>query len=145
MDLRLIALLATAGVALMSLWPAQAAATHVNCGDTITQDTKLDNDLINCPSDGIVIGADSITLDLGGHTILGQGHPTEGNPGFLGVNNQAAHDGVTVENGVVRGFLFGIEFDGASHSLIREIRTLENEDAGIAVDGGDGNVIEKNS
>jgi len=38
----------------------------VRCGDTITHNTKLTNDLRNCPTNGIVIGADNITLDFNG-------------------------------------------------------------------------------
>ena len=45
----------------------------VECGDTITADTTLDSDLTGCPNNGIVIGADDITLDLNGHTISGDG------------------------------------------------------------------------
>ena len=41
----------------------QASAGHVSCGDTITTDTTLDSDLLDCPSNGIVIGAADITLD----------------------------------------------------------------------------------
>ena len=45
-----------------------ALASHLSCGDTITTDAKLDGDLVNCPNNGIVIGADGITLDLNGHS-----------------------------------------------------------------------------
>jgi hypothetical protein len=34
-------------------------------------DTKLTSDLVNCPNNGLVIGADNITLDLNGHVIDG--------------------------------------------------------------------------
>ena len=44
----------------------QALARQVGCGDTITTDTTLDSDLVNCPNNGVVIGADNITLDLKG-------------------------------------------------------------------------------
>ena len=46
---------------------------EVNCGDTITEDTTLDQDLACPPGTGsaIVIGASNITLDLGGHTLSG--------------------------------------------------------------------------
>jgi hypothetical protein len=60
-------LLATAVLAaaiVLALAPASALATHVSCGDTITTDTTLDSDLIDCPGNGIVIGSDNITLDL---------------------------------------------------------------------------------
>ena len=39
----------------------QALARQVGCGDTITTDTTLDSDLVDCPNNGIVIGADNIT------------------------------------------------------------------------------------
>ncbi len=52
-----------------------SSASHLACGDTITADTTLDSDLTGCPSNGIVIGADDITLDLNGHTIAGDGKP----------------------------------------------------------------------
>ena len=53
---------------------SQALASHVSCGDTITSDTTLDTDLVDCPSNGIVIGADGITLDLDGHPSAATAH-----------------------------------------------------------------------
>jgi hypothetical protein len=50
-----------------------AFASPISCGDTITTDTTLEADLIDCPSNGVVIGADDITLDLNGHVIDGDG------------------------------------------------------------------------
>src|SRR5215203_2202159 len=49
----------------------RAVASQVSCGDTVTADTKLDSDLVDCPNHGIVIGADDITLDLNGHLVDG--------------------------------------------------------------------------
>ena len=60
---------------LLALGGSQALANHVQCGDVITQGTTLDSDLIDCPGDGLVIGADNITLDLNGHTVDGDGDP----------------------------------------------------------------------
>ena len=81
----------------------QASASPVSCGDTITTDTKLHADLLNCPGDGIFIGADNITLDLNGHTIDGDGDSTTAGCGpqedcDLGVAS-IDHDGVTVVHG----------------------------------------------
>ena len=64
----------------MCFGAGQAQASHVACGDTITADTTLDSDLVNCPSNGIVIGADDITLDLNDHTVAGDGEPFEACP-----------------------------------------------------------------
>ena len=62
------------GVAgLIAFSASQASATHVSCGDEITADTTLDSELIDCPNNGIVIGADNMTLDLNGHRIDGDG------------------------------------------------------------------------
>ena len=86
------------------LSPATASATHVQCGDVITQDTTLDSDLVDCPGDGLVIGASRVTLDLAGHMIDGT-HAS----GSAGVNNRAGHDGITVTDGAVRDF--GVSVD----------------------------------
>src|SRR5437868_5489743 len=52
-----------------ALLAGPAFATHVTCGQVITKSTTLDSDLTNCPGDGVVIGANNLTLDLNGHTI----------------------------------------------------------------------------
>ncbi|MDQ4132332.1 MAG: hypothetical protein M3179_03805 [Actinomycetota bacterium] len=40
-------------------------------GQRNTQDTVLDAELGPCPGNGIVIGANHITLDLNGRTVFG--------------------------------------------------------------------------
>src|SRR6187397_2115134 len=72
--LPLIAALA-ACAASSSIALGQEPGTGIACGDTITADTTLDRDLTGCRSNGLVIGADDITLDLNGHTISGNGKP----------------------------------------------------------------------
>src|SRR4051794_5355859 len=69
--------LSFAVIALVALSGAEAAGTP-KCGDTITKDTTLHKDLVNCPNNGILIGADNVTLDLHGHTIDGNGTPAAG-------------------------------------------------------------------
>ena len=94
---------------------ASAQTAPLSCGDTITVDTTLDRDLSNCPNNGIVIGADGITVDLGGHTISGDGKPVRRcprrQPCDFGVFNDR-HDGVTVRNGSLRGFAVGVLIGG---------------------------------
>ena len=80
-------------------WAQPASAAHVLCGDVITQDTTLDSDLVNCPGDGLVIGAGGVTLDLGGQTIDGSDAVHS-----VGVNNRGAHDGLTIVNGIISNF-----------------------------------------
>jgi hypothetical protein len=43
----------------------------VGCGDTITKSTRLTANLVDCPTVGLVIAADGITLDLNGHRVDG--------------------------------------------------------------------------
>ena len=57
-------------VALMASSGAAVAAKQPKCGDTITTDTILHHDLVNCRNNGILIGADGVTLDLNGHLAL---------------------------------------------------------------------------
>ena len=77
----------------------QALAEHVSCGDLITESTTLDSDLLDCPGNGLVIGADGVDLDLAGHTVRGAGPAVD-----TGIVNDAGYDDVTVKDGAVHGF-----------------------------------------
>jgi large repetitive protein len=113
---------------------------HVSCGQTITENTKLANDLIDCRNEGIIIGGPGITLDLNGHTIDGDG---PGFPGCLedelcdtGVVNSAhdgpravfgpGHDDVTIENGSIQGFFVGVYAEGVSGNRGRRLTVSGN-------------------
>jgi Right handed beta helix region len=129
----MILALAVAGVIAFSGSPAQAA--NVSCGDTITADTTLHKDLTNCPNNGIMIGADNVTLNLNGHTIDGDGTPTAGcDPATdfcdTGVAN-FGHDGVTVMHGSMRQFGGGVDFGEVRHTRLLDISASRNADVGI--------------
>jgi parallel beta-helix repeat protein len=118
------------------------AAKQPKCGDTITTDTTLHNDLVNCPNNGILIGADNITLDLNGHLVDGDGTPAAGcDPNAeicdAGVANDG-HDGVTVKHGRVREFAIGVLFGTTTAGRVRENRVLgvssaRNQFVGLAI------------
>ena len=96
-------------------------AVPVSCGETITTDTKLANDLTDCPENGIVIGADNITLDLNGHTIDGTFVPEQCPPDCEsnGVLSEG-HERVTIKHGAVQEFGSAIGIvDGAGHRIRR--------------------------
>ena len=102
----------------------------------ITADTTLLHDLIDCPGDGIVIGAANVTLDLNRHTIDGDGVSGAVGPD-IGIRNDG-FDGVTVKGGTVREFDFGIRISNLSaNSLLRLLSTL-NSRAGIRAEGSEG-------
>jgi hypothetical protein len=147
---------------LFFFFAAQASAVAVGCGDTITADTKLHSDLVDCPGDGVVVGADGITLDLNGHAIDGA---TSG----AGVQ-LSGHTGVTIEDGAIQQFGVGVNLFGSdgndlndlvisgnaaavfltesSNNTIRSSMLVGNQSG---IDGGglhaatSGNVIEKNT
>jgi parallel beta-helix repeat protein len=156
--LAVVAGLAIAVTAFTVLGSAQAFGDQVTCGETITKDTTLDNDLIDCPGDGIVIGADKITLDLNGHTISGAG--TGSGVSNSGVFNQGnfvspGHDWVTIENGTIKHFRHDLNYpfaggfgivvaDGADHNRLSGLSVSENE-TGIYVSRSDATLIEQSS
>ena len=107
---------------------AEALATNVSCGAVITTDTTLHRNLANCPNNGIVIGADNITLNLNGHTIDGDGaliaECPDGEACDVGVDNGAGHSGVTIADGAITDFEFGIGVLGASDNRVRRPRRV---------------------
>jgi large repetitive protein len=113
-----------------------ANAVHVSCGDTITADTTLDGDLVDCPNNGIVIGADGITLDLNGHTVAGNGKAVKNcpknKPCDLGVVNDG-HDGVTVTGGSVREFDIGVFIGKARQNRVLGISSSRHRSFGFVV------------
>lgn len=107
---------AVCALAALLFFAVPATAGHVNCGDTITTDTTLDSDLLNCSADGVIIGADDITLDLNGNLI-------DGSSTRPGVNNEAGYDGVTVADGEIRDFAAPVSLQDASENTIEHITT----------------------
>jgi parallel beta-helix repeat protein len=100
---------------------APASANHVQCGDTITQDTTLDSDLL-CAADGLTIDGDQVTLDLAGHSITGSGTGI----GIAPVGGLV----VEVRGGTVRGFGAALFSDGPRSLIVREM-LIERNGAGV--------------
>jgi parallel beta-helix repeat protein len=144
-----LAIFALAGAGLIAFGASQASASHVSCGDEITADTTLDSDLVDCPNNGIVIGADDITLDLNGHTIDGDGTEAAGcDPKQelcdFGVANDG-HDGVTVRDGSVREFGVGVLVGGAKENRVLKISSTGHIFFGVVVGGSSRSVIRRSS
>ena len=126
-----IVALSVAGLAVGS---DRALALPLGCGDTITADTTLESDLLDCPNNGIVIGADDITLDLNGYMIAGDGALVDPCPENefcdFGVVNDG-HNGVRIVGGTVREFGFGVGLFGARTNGLGDLSTVENVFGGI--------------
>jgi len=104
------------------------------CFQTVQSDAVLAHDLV-CEAHGlsraaIEIVASNVTVDLGGHTLFG--YPF----GQLGIRADG-FDGVTVKNGTIDGFVFGMTFAAGSDLTAEDltIRNLEIEDPGEWVAG----------
>jgi parallel beta-helix repeat protein len=113
------------------------AASNVSCGDTITTDATLHHNLVNCPNNGIIIGADDVTLDLNYHTVDGDGTPAAGcDPETefcdVGVLNDG-HDGVTVVHGSVRQFALGAIVGGAEHNRWLDVSASSSRFSGLVI------------
>ena len=132
--------LAVAGLAA----PA-ALAGGPACGDTITRSVTLRHDLRNCPADGLIIGADRVTLDLAGHTI-------DGDAVIGGDDTGVRLDGrrhVTVRDGTIREFDHAIHLTSASHNHITRLEATRSGDTDIGRailldEGSDDNLIDRN-
>lgn len=98
-----------------------AAADHVACGDEITHDTTLDGDVGPCAADGLVVTADHVTLDLGGHTVSAD----SGDGNHAGILLEGV-SGVTVRNGTVTGFDAGVLIDGGAGNTVRQVAARDN-------------------
>ncbi|SRR6266568_2639384 len=115
------------------------ATTTVSCGQVITLSIVVGNDL-NCPSTvGLAVGHASITINLNGHTLAG-------NETNRGIDAQGFAT-VTITNGTVSGWLFGV-FASGTADKVTGIRATSNA-SGIALEGtgasATGNVVFQNS
>jgi len=122
-------------VVALAIPAAPASATHVACGDIITQDTTLDSDLLDCPGNGVQLIGDGITLDLGGHLI-------DGTERGLGVSSSGGASGTVVTGGRLSGFIHAVAIAGGRHPVVRDIELTGNHD-GILIAGGDGALVER--
>jgi Right handed beta helix region len=131
---------AAAGVAALAAAPAAASPPPaVHCGQTLTTSVKLKADLVDCPGDGLIIGASGITVDLNGHTIDGvsTGTDCDARPEHpaTGIANHGVYDRITVANGAIRqfdiGFDAGSDTDGMSDSRIHDLVLRDNSFGGI--------------
>jgi hypothetical protein len=98
-----------------------AGKAPVKCGDVITRDTKLRNDLVGCPGSGLVIGADDVTLDLNGHTISGDSDFSDSEEAGVQVRG---FDEAVVKNGTIENFPQVVnagDFGAVSDMVIRDI------------------------
>jgi parallel beta-helix repeat protein len=100
-----------------------ASARVVECGEVLTEDTTLDNDLYcgtpdeALPYPALEIGAPGITVDLNGHEVWVV--PDEGT-----ALRNVGHDDVTIENGRIGGSVFlvtGVRLAQVERNVLRNL------------------------
>jgi hypothetical protein len=106
----------TGALALLALTAGQALADHVDCGDTITQDTTLDSDVVGCPVEGITIGADNVTLDLSGHAVSAASRSI-----------RVSAENARIEDGAVGGGTGGVSFVRGSSGTLQRVSVTGSE------------------
>ena len=110
-----LALIAGLGAVLL----APAGASALSCGATLDHDVKLKEDL-DCsgyPGDySLVIDANNVTVDLGGHKLIG---PDDDNTGV----SSEGFNGLTVKNGTIKGYDYSIYlFTNARDIALRDLK-----------------------
>lgn len=133
-----------------SVSTAAAQPATLTCGSVITQSTRLANDVGPCTIDGIIIGADNVKLNLGGHKVFGDPAAALTGNQYVGVHFMNV-SGSEVANGEVLGFSDGVRIDGGSANHVTRISSHDN--VGGPGDNGDGiaawnssfNTIDKNT
>ncbi|MET8828478.1 right-handed parallel beta-helix repeat-containing protein [Streptomyces sp. NPDC004610] len=119
-------------------------AQQVSCGQTVTTNVVLGADLLDCPGDGLIVGAHDLTIDLNGHTVDGVGLGT-------GIRTNG-FDRTTVTNSAatpaeVQEFDHGVQLTpGTSGTIVEKLTLRLNEWAGVELDNADtGNRVRNNT
>lgn len=107
------------------------AAAPLPCGTVITANTTLQSNIGPCSGDGIIIGADNVTLNLNGYEIFGTPGPGDGTQ--VGVR-VPFRTGVSIlgkkqkapSAGSVRDFDAGVFLNGGASNTVRSVVVRDN-------------------
>lgn len=119
--MRLLGLLACTATVALGMGATEMAGAVVSCGETITQSTKLLADVGPCANNGIIVGADYITLNLNGYRVFGTGLTGDG-AGVL----VKFRTGVTVTLGKVTDFDGGVVVLGGGGNTVSYVEARDN-------------------
>jgi hypothetical protein len=119
-----IAMAASLALAAAVAISVPASAQALVCGQTVYKDVTLTEDL-DCSAggtNGLEVGKFGITIDLGGHSIIGAG----GADGFEGIESDGRNQ-VTIRNGSIKLFKDGIFLQNASNHLIEDVHLVTDD------------------
>jgi type II secretory pathway pseudopilin PulG len=118
----------------LGLLPSSGVAS---CGEIVNEDVTLTSDLECGPGDGLIVGANDITINLNGYSITSSDEAGSEDPSM----NYDGSSGILVPNaqnvaisglGEVSGFDRGITFMGSSGGQVADIQ-LANNDIGVLI------------
>jgi len=111
---------------------ARPVAASDLCGATVTGDLELQHDLA-CAGDGLLVGADGVTINLNGHTIMGPNTATS-----VGIRVGGRSDIIIKGDGTVEDFQTGILIENSMHVTVEGLRVLHNGHKDSAADSSAG-------
>lgn len=113
-------------ILLVAAAPPAARAANDLCGKTITSSVTFTEDQI-CGAAGITVETRDVTIDLAGFTLQGTG----------GIGIFVLNDGVTILNGTIRGFEYGVAGSGhatkVSNVVVRDNTVKGGELSGTMI------------
>ncbi len=117
---------------------ADLPTKSLSCGEVIKESVKLSTNL-DCTGDGLIVGADGITIDLNGHSLDGPGPKSSKIAIML-----ATSSGVTLQGpGTISGYQAGVLDTGGQGNTITGI-TFQNNQIAIFLTGAKTTDIEQN-
>ena len=105
----------------------QPLAISPSCGQVVTQNVVLTSNLNCADSDGLIVSASDIVIDLNGHTISGPDvnseEKTSSKVGIMvpNVNN------IVIQEGTIQGFQAGILMTGSQNVEIKGLVSKNNQ------------------
>jgi len=113
------------------------ASAPLSCGSVVTVDTVLHADLIDCPDNGLVVGADGVRIDLNGHRISSDNavneHCGADDVCDVGIVNSVGYRNVVIENGSVSDFAVGVLVEGAPENRISHLTMSQSLFSGLII------------
>lgn len=120
--------------------PGDGIDRHPNphfCGDMITDDTILTNDLLNCVGNGLIINGDGITLDCRNHLIDGDLIGDD-----IGIYIDTKND-VTITDCIIEEFNTGIKLEDSTFLNLTG-NTIKKNNEGILIYSTSDSIFSKN-
>ncbi len=121
----------TQPVTATTLPPQPSEPPSEMCGELITSDLTLGEAVANCEGDGLVIGVDGVTIDLGGQLVSGAG-----TVGTVGIRLNGVTD-VTILNGTVSGFGHGVVVENGGGAVLDSVVSTAHRGSGLLATGPD--------